>query len=106
MSDYIEREAAVKYLRSRKAQFVDDVGKGWNAGVEAAIEAIEKLPTADVAPVVRCRECRHWTGVAFGMRCKLYSFPPNAWVYSQADDFCSRWERREDEHDKHPSDPV
>ena len=63
----------------------------------AAIEDIlgEEYELDDVAPVVRCRKCRHWTGVALGMRCKLYSFPPNAWVCTQADDFCSRGERRE-----------
>lgn len=51
MAEYIEREAAVKFLRSRKKQFVDDVGKGWNAGVEVAIEAIENLPAEDVVQV-------------------------------------------------------
>ena len=48
----------------------------------------------DVVPVVRCRECAHWTGIALGMRCKLYSFPPNSWVYSQPEDFCSRGQRK------------
>lgn len=51
MKEYIERETAVKFLRSRKSQFVDDVGKGWNAGIEAAVEAVGNLPEADVAPV-------------------------------------------------------
>lgn len=58
--------------------------------------AIKTAPTIDAVPVVRCRECKHWTGVALGMRCKWYSFPPNAWVYSQPDDFCSRGQRKED----------
>lgn len=67
---------------------------------------INTAPIIDAVPVVRCRECKHWTGVALGMRCKWYSFPPNAWVYSQPDDFCSRGQRKEVDHDKHSSDPV
>ena len=55
---------------------------------------LQNLPAADVVPVTHCKDCQHWTGVALGMRCNLYSFPPNAWVYSQPDDFCSRGQRK------------
>ena len=51
IKDCIEREVVLKYLKSRKAHFVDDIGKGWGAGIDAAIEGIENLPAADVAPV-------------------------------------------------------
>lgn len=51
MKGYIDRAAALKYLQSRKTHFVDNVGKGWDAGIGAAIEAIEALPAADVAEV-------------------------------------------------------
>ena len=84
MSDYIERADAINLLWF----FADET-------CASAVSDLEALPAADVATVVRCRECRHWTGIALGMRCKLYSFPPNAWVYSQPDDFCSRGERIE-----------
>lgn len=60
------------------------------------LDDVFQAPTIDAVPVVRCRECRHWTGIALGMRCNLYSFPPNAWVYSKPDDFCSRGERKTD----------
>lgn len=53
----------------------------------------------DVVPVVRCRECIYWTGVALGMRCKLYSFPPNVWICSKPDDFCSKGQREEANHE-------
>lgn len=49
--EYIERTAAIKYLQSRKAHFEDDIGKGWDAGLDAAIEAVENLPDADVVEV-------------------------------------------------------
>lgn len=51
MAEYIEREAVVKYLRSRKGNFLDDIGKSWSAGMEAAAITCEKFPAADVAPV-------------------------------------------------------
>lgn len=46
--------------------------------------------------VVRCKDCKHWSGIALGMRCMYHSFPPNAYIYKQADDFCSYGERRAD----------
>lgn len=36
MADYIERAAVVKYLLSRKEDFLDDYGKGWSVGIGAA----------------------------------------------------------------------
>ena len=60
-------------------------------------EWIDKRPTVDpihASGGCYCRECAHWTGIALRMRCKLYSFPPNAWVYSGPEDFCSRGRRK------------
>lgn len=61
--------------------------------------AIKTSSTIDAVPVVRCRECIYWTGVALGMRCKLYSFPPNVWICSKPDDFCSKGQREEANHE-------
>ena len=52
-------------------------------------------PAADVVEVVRCGQCKHWTGVVLGSRCNYHSFPPNSFVYKQEHDFCSKGERRE-----------
>ena len=60
---------------------------------------LRDCPTIDAVEVVRCRECIYWTGVALGMRCKLYSFPPNVWICSKPDDFCSKGQREEDKHE-------
>lgn len=58
-------------------------------------KCVEEAETVDAVPVVRCRECRHWTGVSLGMRCKFYSFPPNFWICTGPEDFCSRGEKPE-----------
>ena len=61
---------------------------------------IDKAETADVAPVVRCRECKHWKPGDFmagddidhmyrGGGCPIRRFA----VYEN--DFCSEGERRE-----------
>lgn len=53
MAEYLEREAVVKYLLSRKGDFLDDYGKGWSAGIGAASGICGEFPAADVAPVVK-----------------------------------------------------
>ena len=67
--------------------------------VQTVRDILSDAPTIDAVPVTRCKDCQHWTGIALGMRCKLYSFPPNAWVYSGPEDFCSRGKRKEADHD-------
>lgn len=47
----ISRDAYIRYLSSRKAEFVDDYGKGWSAGINTAIRACEKFPAVDVVPL-------------------------------------------------------
>ena len=53
MAEYIEREAVVKYLRSRKGNFLDDMGKGWSNAMEIAASVCENANAADVVEVVR-----------------------------------------------------
>lgn len=48
--EYIERDAAIEAIdEALKRVFVLPVGKS----------IIDKIPAADVRPVVRCKECRH-----------------------------------------------
>ena len=70
---------------------------GWNG----LIELIEKAPTIDAVPVVRCRECQHWkpTGSKAGN-----SFSDMEYIggceftkYCRREsDFCSYGEKRRD----------
>lgn len=82
MAEYIKRDDAK-----------NAVHRHW-LNSSRTLDAIMNIPAADVAPVVRCTNCEYWTGVALGMRCKMYSTPPNSWVYSMPDDFCSRGKRK------------
>ena len=52
MSDYISREAAIDAMRK--------VHNPNTARAVMSVVTIRELPAADVAPVVRCRECKWW----------------------------------------------
>lgn len=60
MAEYIEREAAIEKVRQQRRQITtwDDFTEGLNEGAEMALGAIKSVPSADVAPVVRCRNCK------------------------------------------------
>ena len=53
MAEYIEREAVLKH--KRKMSGADFGGEFWDEAV--LCEDIRKIPTADVVPVVRCKDC-------------------------------------------------
>ena len=66
MAEYINKDAYIKYLSSRKAEFIDDFGQGWCAGIDSAISACEKFPAR---PVVRCKDCCHSYDDTGGLVC-------------------------------------
>lgn len=81
---------AVEHMEAYHPILIDlDVLNRTSGDYACAFSEIAHAQAADVVPVVRCRDCKHWTGVALGMRCLRYSFPPNCWIYSQPDEFCS-----------------
>ena len=56
MTEYIEREDAVNAVMAAK----------WVNGSDGAMamEIVASPPAADVAPVVRCKDCKHRGGVS------------------------------------------
>ena len=78
-------------------------------GVDDAIGVVNNAPTIDAVPVVRCRECIYYkicdeweTGKR--MLCEIHH---HSYLDHDGDEhFCSWGQRREAEHDKHPSDPL
>ena len=56
----------------------------------AAFAEIRKLPAADVAPVVRCRDCKHRTEYGNCGHPRQKGVLPSAYPY----DFCNYGERR------------
>ena len=101
MDEYISRKVAIQ-----AAEFV--IGRdtsGENAVVNAMIawnEYIKGLPSEDVQPVVRCKDCMNWIP---GYITDTDEFiPPKCGKYQQmvghsSDDFCSLGERKDGDTD-------
>ena len=53
-------------------------------------ENIDRMPTVDAVPVVRCKDCKHHDGI----RC----FRWNSTIITGFDDFCSNSERKDGDH--------
>ena len=60
MSEYISRKAAINAILKKWLK-INDVNSErlYNTGLRVAASQIDNLPAADVAEVVRCRDCRH-----------------------------------------------
>lgn len=98
MAEYIDRAVCLSILRA-KANMA--VLMGAAPYFEKAAQMLEKLPAADVAPVVRCKGCKHYRNHPNGL-CYLHTEPKtNARGYSgdavcvAPDDFCSYGKRKD-----------
>ena len=98
MAEYIDRAVCLSILRA-KANMA--VLMGAAPYFEKAAQMLEKLPAADVAEVVRCKDCKHYRNYPNGL-CYLHTEPKtNARGHSgnavcvEPDDFCSYGERKD-----------
>lgn len=85
MSDYIEREAVLRRIESCA---------GWSRPIESACKDIQAMPAADVAPVIRCEECRYYQNAKINK--KGFLICPASGMEITEDDYCSYGERKED----------
>ena len=99
MDNYIDRGALIEWLKRIRLIDLSD-GRGICRVImeDDFKKAIKKMPKgiiADVAPVVRCKDCKHYD---MGVCLKIYSdgnAHPEAWQSRKPDDFCSYGERKE-----------
>ena len=77
--EYISREAAIGAVKH-----------AWAKGLEPS-QYIEILPAADVAEVVRCKDCKHRTEAGNCGHPRHHGILPSAYPY----DFCSYGERKD-----------
>lgn len=82
MAEYIERETLLE-----RAEYDN------NYRLIIPAEAIKAAPAADVAPVVRCRDCAHRTEMGNCGHPRYHWILPSAYPY----DFCSYGERKEND---------
>ena len=93
MSDYIKREDAIKAVANNY----------WH-GTECecyafAHKALDGIKSANVVQVVRCKDCRHWCEMQnlTGACLRLCAIDGALWMGTDATDFCSFAERKDDE---------
>lgn len=79
MAEYIEREAAIcianyavdesPYDKNpMKPETLSEYSRGWNAACDYIRDKLETAPAADVAPVVRCKDCKYGEFVKRGSK--------------------------------------
>ena len=88
MSEYIKREELVEEISKAPAYFESGDIK---YGIEIAESIVEQQPTADVAEVVRCKDCKEYEL----MTCNNQRFCSRFGGYVTEEDFCSRGERKD-----------
>lgn len=91
MAEYIERAVCLSILRAKANMAVLMDAAPY---FEKAAQMLEKLPTADVSPVVRCKDCKYNRGS------KKCLNPDSFFAVPKDDDFCSYGERKEEPHDR------
>lgn len=89
MDEYIEREAAFEAI-------TDLAGKAPTRSAYEAVwksaRALKKIPAADVAPVVRCKDCKHCDPENYHCDHPMGTAAP---LKRKPDDFCSYGELKE-----------
>lgn len=83
--EYIERE------KLKQAFSADTQGiRGWDVDLfDLLMTEIDEVPAADVVPVVRCGNCKHYELKGGSFWCVLHM------VRMHSDDFCSYGKRKE-----------
>ena len=87
MADYIELKTAIEFVK-KYAPTIDGM-----TTLGCVERALYNAPNADVTEVVRCKDCEYWDEV-HGV-CDLHTEVNGVWM--DAEDFCSKGERREGE---------
>ncbi len=97
MTDYIRRDTA---LRAVTRRYGACRSPAQNRLLDEIRNEIRRAPAADVAEVVRCRDCEYvrptvnaHTGEQVGIWCALHDI-----LNVSPDDYCSRGEKKEADH--------
>lgn len=101
MAGYIKREAAIAIIEEKQKELcpVGRYGRGYVYGSDREkydawdeiIDALNAISPADVAPVVRCKDCKHYRQPS---DCDLF----DGLVESSPEAFCSYGEPKEGDH--------
>ena len=92
MAEYIERGALMQFPIRRDHYDRKNGNKHFINGIESVLEYAENLPAADVAPVVRCKDCIYTRKLYGRLVCK---YGTCSGCILREDFFCANGERKE-----------
>lgn len=84
MAEYIEREVAIDFVNNYTPNIDGETT------IQCVKTALKNAPTADVVPVVRCKDCKRARPLIF----KNFYFCRKYRVCRKTDDYCSYGERK------------
>ena len=101
MADLIDRQAVMKEIEKIRqgALMMDDTRRAGVImnGMQFCEEAVMNQPSAQ-PEIIRCKDCEHWRERKYLKTTKRYvHFCRFNAIYTEADDYCSKAERRTDE---------
>lgn len=91
MGDYIDREALLKFPIRKNHCDKEHANEHFINGIETVLEYADDAPAADVAPVVRCKECKYSYAGLNGLCCAYGVFVDSN---VPEDFYCANGERR------------
>jgi hypothetical protein len=69
-------------------------GKEFDEGVNFILEKLDALPVADVVPVVRCKDCKHYKTDSYYCKKTNHGYCEFDYTVKQKQGYCSYGERR------------
>ena len=96
MARLIDADALEAKLEEQRKLYIDmDMKGAEHLLVHDVLHHVWEAPTIDAVPVVRCKDCKCWTEWSNGTgSCSRFALD---WIGTDADDFCSMGERKDDE---------
>ena len=100
-ADYISREDVVNAINSTPFTMSMFINKDQCVGARQARDSLalivkKSIPAADVRPVVLCKDCKYWELSKIEPRFHVCTYVCGATFVREAEDFCSRAEKREE----------
>ncbi len=99
MADYIDRDAAVVELK-RSHEWHAETSRERSL-LARDVRLLREMPAADVEPVIRCLDCKHWIaeGASRADNCVCLLVSDSVlgeYHYTPPDGYCYKAERRKD----------
>ena len=95
MDEYVKRAAIMEFPIRKDHCDKERANEHFIFGIESVLEYVRNLPAADVAPVVRCKDCAHRTEMGNCGHPRHHGILPSAYPY----DFCSYGARKDGDDD-------